>query len=110
MIKKSSFEGKINQSLCIYDVSNSKLDKVYLVGLGEKNKFNEKKFLKAVIYISNLCKKENIKNIFLDLDALISNKKINIDWAIRNISIQINGIDYLYSETKSKTKSSFFIY
>ena len=50
MIKKSSFEGKINQSLCIYDVSNSKLDKVYLVGLGEKNKFNEKKFLKAVIW------------------------------------------------------------
>ena len=105
MIKKSSFEGKINQSLCMYDVSNSKLDKVYLVGLGEKNKFNEKKFLKSIIYVSNLCKKENIKNIFLDLDVLMSNKKINIDWAIRNISIQINGIDYLYSETKNKTKS-----
>ena len=32
IIKKSSFEGKINQSLCIYDTSNKKLEKIYLFG------------------------------------------------------------------------------
>ena len=95
---------KISQSLCIYDLSNSKLEKIYLVGLGEKDKYNEKKFLKVVAALSDLCKKENINNIYLGLDSLIGNKKINIDWAIRNISININGADYVYSETKNKTK------
>ena len=37
-IKKSSFEGKTNESLCVYETSNKKLDKIYLIGLGEKNK------------------------------------------------------------------------
>ena len=37
IIKNSSFEGKIGQSLCIYDVLNPKLEKIYLAGLGEKN-------------------------------------------------------------------------
>ena len=105
IIKKTSFEGKISQSLCIYDLSNSKLEKIYLVGLGEKDKYNEKKFLKVVVALSDLCKKENINNIYLGLDSLIGNKKINIDWAIRNISININGADYVYSETKNKTKN-----
>ena len=104
IIKKSSFEGKIGQSLCIYDALNSKLEKIYLVGLGKKNKYSEKNFLKAVNYASQICKKENLKNIFLGLDTFIINKTINIDWAIRNISIQINGIDYVYTETKNKTK------
>ena len=107
IIKKSSFEGKIGQSLCIYDVLNLKLEKIYLVGLGEKNKYTEKSFLKAVNCVSQICKKENLKNIFLGLDTFIINKKINIDWAIRNISIQINGIDYVYTETKNNMEMQF---
>ena len=103
IIKKSSFEGKINQSLCIYDTSNKKLEKIYLVGLGEKNKYSEKSFLKAVSSLSKICKNNNLKNIFLSIDSLLTDK-IKQDWAIRNISIHINGIDYVYNETKNKTK------
>ena len=103
IIKKSSFEGKINQSLCIYDTSNKKLEKIYLVGLGEKNKYSEKSFLKAVSTLSKICKNNNLKNIFLSIDSLLTDK-IKQDWAIRNISIHINGIDYVYNETKNKTK------
>lgn len=103
IIKKSSFEGKINQSLCIYDTSNKKLEKIYLVGLGEKNKYSEKSFLKAVSALSKICKNNNLKNIFLSIDSLLTDK-IKQDWAIRNISIHINGIDYVYNETKNKTK------
>lgn len=103
IIKKSSFEGKINQSLCIYDTSNKKLEKIYLVGLGEKNKYSEKSFLKAVSALSKICKNNNLKNIFLNIDSLLTDK-IKQDWAIRNISIHINGIDYVYNETKNKTK------
>lgn len=103
IIKKSSFEGKINQSLCIYDTSNKKLEKIYLVGLGEKNKYSEKSFLKAVSTLSKICKNNNLKNIFLSIDSLLTDK-IKQGWAIRNISIHINGIDYVYNETKNKTK------
>ena len=103
-IKKSSFEGKINQSLCVYETSNKKLDKIFLIGLGEKNKYNEKNFLKSVIALSKICKSENIKNIYLGASTLI-NDKIDMDWAIRNISIHLNGIDYYYDETKNKTKN-----
>lgn len=103
IIKKSSFEGKINQSLCIYDTSNKKLEKIYLVGLGEKNKYSEKSFLKAVSALSKICKNNNLKNIFLSIDSLLTDK-IKQGWAIRNISIHINGIDYVYNETKNKTK------
>ena len=103
-IKKSSFEGKINQSLCVYETSNKKLDKIYLIGLGEKNKYNEKKFLKSISSFSKICKTENIKNIYLGVSSFI-NDKFSIDWAIRNISIHINGIDYHYDKTKNKTKN-----
>ena len=103
IIKKSSFEGKINQSLCIYDTSNKKLEKIYLVGLGEKNKYSERSFIKAVSALSKICKNNNLKNIFLNIDSLLTDK-IKQDWAIRNISIHINGIDYVYNETKNKTK------
>ena len=71
--------------------------------MGEKNKYSEKTFLKVINCLSAVCKKENIKNIFLEIDSLIS-KGINTDWAVRNISLQIDGIDYVYSETKNKTK------
>ena len=103
-IKKSSFEGKINQSLCVYETSNKKLNKIYLIGLGEKNKYNEKKFLKSINSFSKICKTENIKNIYLGVSSFI-NDKFSIDWAIRNISIHINGIDYHYDKTKNKTKN-----
>ena len=103
IIKKSSFEGKINQSLCIYDTSNKKLEKIYLVGLGEKNKYSERSFIKAVSALSKICKNNNLKNIFLSIDSLLTDK-IKQGWAIRNISIHINGIDYVYNETKNKTK------
>ena len=103
-IKKSSFDGKANQSLCVYETSNKKLDKIFLIGLGEKNKYNEKNFLKSVIALSKICKSENIKNIYLGASTLI-NDKIDMDWAIRNISIHLNGIDYYYDETKNKTKN-----
>jgi len=103
-IKKSSFEGKINQSLCVYETSNKKLNKIYLIGLGEKNKYNEKKFLKSISSFSKICKTENIKNIYLGVSSFI-NDKFSIDWAIRNISIHINGIDYHYDKTKNKTKN-----
>ena len=103
IIKKSSYEGKINQSLCIYDTSNKKLEKIYLVGLGEKNKYSERSFIKAVSALSKICKNNNLKNIFLNIDSLLTDK-IKQDWAIRNISIHINGIDYVYNETKNKTK------
>ena len=103
IIKKSSYEGKINQSLCIYDTSNKKLEKIYLVGLGEKNKYSERSFIKAVSALSKICKNNNLKNIFLSIDSLLTDK-IKQDWAIRNISIHINGIDYVYNETKNKTK------
>jgi leucyl aminopeptidase len=103
IVTKTSFEGKVNQSICIYDSSKKNLEKIYLVGMGEKNKYSEKTFLKVINCFSAVCKKENIKNIFLGVDSLIS-KGINTDWAVRNISLQINGIDYIYSETKNKTK------
>ena len=103
IVTKTSFEGNVNQSICIYDSSKKNLEKIYLVGMGEKNKYSEKTFLKVINCFSAVCKKENIKNIFLVVDSLIS-KGINTDWAVRNISLQINGIDYIYSETKNKTK------
>ena len=47
---------------------------------------------------------KNIKNIYLGVSSFI-NDKVSVDWAIRNISIHINGIDYHYDETKNKTKN-----
>ena len=66
-IKKSSFEGKINESLCIYDSTDKKLEKIYLVGLGDKDKYSEKSFLKVASSLSKLCRKENLKNIYIAL-------------------------------------------
>ncbi len=104
IINKSSFEGNIGQTLCIYDTSIPKLEKIYLIGLGKKNEYSEKKFIKAIISLCKVCKNENLKNIYLVINTLINNK-IKLNWAIRNISIHIHAITYNYNETKNKTKN-----
>ena len=78
IVTKTSFEGKVDQSICIYDSSKKNLEKIYLVGMGEKNKYSEKTFLKVINCFSAVCKKENIKNIFLVVDSLISKELIRI--------------------------------
>ena len=50
IVTKTSFEGKVDQSICIYDSSKKNLEKIYLIGMGEKNKYSEKTFLKVVNY------------------------------------------------------------
>ena len=44
IIKSSSFQGEINESISIYETLNKNFEKSYFIGLGEKNKYNEKKF------------------------------------------------------------------
>ena len=103
-IKKSGFGGKINEKLCIYESVGSKFEKVYLIGLGNKKEYNEKKFIQAVKMFSKICKNELLENIYFDVNSFLA-KNIDKNWAIRNISIQVNGVDYLYNETKYKTKN-----
>ena len=103
IIKTSSFIGNLNQSLCIYDIPNKKIEKIYLIGLGKKEEYGEKKFIKSLAAASKICKAENLKNIYILVNSFI-NKKIEENWAIRNISIHMNGADYDYSHTKNKTK------
>ena len=45
IIKTSSFIGNLNQSLCIYDIPNKKIEKIYLIGLGKKEEYGEKNLL-----------------------------------------------------------------
>jgi len=104
IIEKSSFEGKLKEFLCIYDVPGTQFEKLYIIGLGEKDEYGEKKFLKVANNTAILCKKENLKNTCIDLNSLLNNK-IKINWATRNLSILLCGIDYEYSATKNKTKN-----
>jgi len=103
IIKNSSFQGEIDESINIYEMLNKNFEKTFFVGLGEKNKYNEKKFLKAIKKAADICKKENSKNIYIDLNSF-SHKDINQEWSIRNISIKFNDIEYHYNKTKNKTK------
>ena len=103
IIKNSSFQGEISESINIYEMQNKNFLKIYFIGLGEKNKYNEKKFLKAIKKAADVCKKENEKNIYIDLNTFY-HKDINQEWAIRNISIKFNDIEYNYNKTKNKTK------
>jgi len=103
-INKSPFEGKLGQKLSIYESLGSKIDKAILVGLGDKKDYNEKKFIQAVNAFCRICKEELLENIHFDTNSFTA-KKIEMNWAIRNISIKLNGIDYVYNETKFKTKN-----
>jgi len=64
IVTKTSFEGKVDQSICIYDSSKKNLEKIYLIGMGEKNKYSEKTFLKVVNCFSVVCKKRKYKKYF----------------------------------------------
>ena len=101
-LKKSGFGGKINEKLCIYESVGSKFEKVYLIGLGDKKEYNEK-FIQAVKCFLKFAKNELLKIFILMLTFLAKNiEKIG---QLGNISIQANGVDYLYNETKYKTKN-----
>ena len=87
----------------VHCISEEELDRAFLVFCSYMCVLHNKKLNLANIFLL-LLKSENIKNIYLGASTLI-NDKIDMDWAIRNISIHLNGIDYYYDETKNKTKN-----
>ena len=85
-IKKSSFGGKINEKLCIYESVGSKFEKVYLIGLGDKKEYNEKKFIQAVKTFSKICKNDLLENIYFDVNSFLT-KNIDKNWIFINFDL-----------------------
>ncbi|XBC37487.1 MAG: leucyl aminopeptidase [Buchnera aphidicola (Meitanaphis microgallis)] len=106
LIKTKEIEGKIGQSLLLYDVSNISAKRIVLIGCGKKCSFNidtYKKVFKTSLNIIQELPIFQINYFFSELDI----KELNIYWKIRFAIETIQ--NQLYNFDKFKTiKSRLF--
>tara|TARA_Y100000590_G_C15735507_1_gene1018373 strand:- start:2568 stop:4067 length:1500 start_codon:yes stop_codon:yes gene_type:complete len=100
LMGKLSFSGQLGSIIRLYDFEKFGFESVYLIGTGSESEYNEKTFIKIANHIETLARKENINHICIDIDSL-KPKKSSYDFIIRQLSIKLNSLNYLYSETKN---------
>ena len=83
------------------------IDDLFIIGKGVQKKYNERGFLRVVDSICNCIKNNKISECVIDFDSLIL-KESDVLNLVRLMSIRLNNIDYVYSQTLSKIKKESF--
>ena len=100
LIERGDISGKNAETLLINYIPNSTIDRILLVGLGEKGKITAKLYRKALASAIAAIKSAKIKSAcctLIDTDV----KNNTEQWKTRQIIEVFNDAIYLYQETKS---------
>lgn len=97
------FTGKVGVVLPIYHPANIKAERIYVVGLGKEDKFDDKQYHKVLRGLGKALKTSKGKRIAMFLSALHINKK-NDYWKIRNAIEILEHDAYDFKNFKSKDK------
>ena len=105
-LKRYKFNSEIGKLAHMTDLSKN-IDDLFIIGKGVQKKYNERGFLRVVDSICNCIKNNKISECAIDFDSLIL-KESDVLNLVRLMSIRLNNIDYVYSQTLSKTKKESF--
>ncbi len=104
LIERGDIKGKNSETLLINYIPDSTIDRILLVGLGEKDKITPKLYRKALASVISTIKATKIKSAcctLIDIDVLNSDTQ----WKTRQIVEVFNDVLYQYQETKSSEDS-----
>ena len=104
LIERGDINGKNAETLLINYIPNSTINRILLLGLGEKGKITEKLFRKALSSAIATIKSEKIKSACCSL-LEIEVKNNTEQWKTRQIIEVFNDAIYQYQETKSVKES-----
>jgi len=105
-LKRYKFNSEIGKLAHMTDLSKN-IDDLFIIGKGVQKKYNERGFLRVVDSICNCIKNNKISECAIDFDSLIL-KESDVLNLVRLMSIRLNNIDYVYSQTLSKIKKESF--
>ena len=104
LIERGDITGKNSETLLINYIPNSSINRILLVGLGEKNKITPKLYRKALASTISTIKKAQIKSAnctLMEIDV----DNCNEQWKTRQIIEVFNDAAYQYQQTHSAKKS-----
>jgi leucyl aminopeptidase len=104
LINRGDIKGKNSETLLINYIPDSTIDRILLVGLGEKDKITPKLYRKALASAISTIKATKIKSAcctLIDIDVINSDTQ----WKTRQIVEIFNDALYQYQETKSSEDS-----
>ncbi len=105
LIARGDIAGKNSETLLINYIPDSSINRILLVGLGEKNKVTAKLFRKALTSSINTLKATKINSAncsLIDVDV----QNLDTEWKTRQIVEVFNDAVYQYKETKSEKESN----
>ncbi|QJC34457.1 leucyl aminopeptidase [Enterobacteriaceae endosymbiont of Donacia crassipes] len=113
ILKENNIQGKINQSIILYNIPNVLCKKILIIGCGIQNKLNRNKNKLIVCNTINILKKSSFKEINWYLTDLKINN-LDLYWNIRDTIDIIEHNIYKYNRFKKnktyfKTKIKFII-
>lgn len=99
LIARGDIKGKTAETLLINNLPDSTIERVVLIGLGERGKLTRKQFRKAMVAAGKTLKDSKVKNAscaLLDVEI----EKADAQWLTRQIVEVINDGLYQYTSTK----------
>jgi len=100
LIKRGDIKGKNAETLLINHLPNSSIDRILLVGLGEKEKLTAKLYRKALSSTITVVKTLKVKSVCCTL-VDIELKSSDNTWKTRQIIEVFSDVLYLFQNTKS---------
>jgi leucyl aminopeptidase len=100
IINRGDVSGKNGETLLIHILPDSGIQRILLVGLGEKAKLTSKNYRKALLAAVNYLKKTSIKSVACSL-AECEVEGYNWQWKTRQVIEVFNDALYQYTHTKS---------
>ncbi|MEM1243576.1 MAG: leucyl aminopeptidase [Pseudomonadota bacterium] len=101
ILKRGDIKGELEETLLLHNVPNINIDRILLVGLGNKAKFSEFAFRRTLQTIVNQLKSLACKKAILTV-AEIACKKRHAHWKVRQAIEFISTLEYQFDAFKSK--------
>lgn len=93
-IKIGDIQGKIGETMMLYNIPNIVSKRVLLVGCGEENKVNQINLKKIIKHTVNYLKKTSIRDVIYSFSEIHVYKENNIYWLIRLTILSIEKFFY----------------
>ena len=103
-LKQSECEGKLGQTLCLYQVPHLKAERILLVGCGKKGSVNEQAFRKAVaasIKAAKASKTTSATSCLTEVEVV----KRDLDWKVQQIALVTADTLYTFAQFKSEKQT-----
>jgi len=104
IFSRGDISGKNGETVLIHVLPDSGIQRILLVGLGEKAKLTSKNYRKALLAAVNYLKKTPIKSVVCSL-AECEVERYDWQWKTRQIIEVFNDALYQYTETKSNKEA-----